>query len=113
MEIAIIADAFPPQHTSASVQIRDLAEEFLKQGYQPTMIVPAPGLRGNWELEDYCGIRVLRANTLKMKDVSYVRRTFAEILMPLMILFRLYQSGLLRESWGGIVWYSPSIFLAH
>lgn len=110
MDVAIIADSFPPLRTSAAVQLRDLAGEFLKQGHRPTMIVPAPELRTKWELENYHGIRVLRANTLKMKDVNYVRRTLAEVLMPFMILLRLFQSGLLGESWDGVIWYSPSIF---
>lgn len=110
MNIAIISDAFPPQRTSASVHIRDLATEILVQGYKPIVVVPAPGLSRKWEVEESRGIQIIRVKTMKMKDVGYFRRTLAEALMPFIIMSRIYQSGKNREKWDAIIWYSPTIF---
>ena len=42
MRIALIADAYPPLRSSAAVQLRDLSEEFARQGHQITMMVASP-----------------------------------------------------------------------
>ena len=44
MRVALIADTFPPLRTSGAVQLRDLAREFVRQGHELTVMLPAPGL---------------------------------------------------------------------
>ena len=111
MRIALIADAFPPLRSSAAVQLRDLSEEFSRQGHAITMMVASPELEQGWKLEEWRGVQVLRLKTPRTKDMNYVRRTLGEFMMPYAMLRQLRQSPLANEQWEGIVWYSPTIFL--
>lgn len=111
MRIALIADTFPPLRTSGAVQLRDLAREFVRQGYALTVMLPTAGLSTPWLLEDFDGVQVLRLRAPKTKDINYVSRTINEFLMPFAMLRNLRKSPLAQERWGGVVWYAPSIFL--
>lgn len=111
MRIALIADAFPPLRSSAAVQLRDLSEEFARQGHEITMMVASPELEQGWKLEEWRGVQVLRLKTPRTKDMNYMRRTLGEFMMPYAMLRQLRHSPLANEQWEGIVWYSPTIFL--
>ncbi|BDT60629.1 glycosyltransferase WbuB [Massilia varians] len=111
MRIVLIADAFPPMRTSAAVQMRDLAREYLRQGYHPTVVVPAPGQGKPWMREDMDGIEVIRLDAPQTKDVGYLQRTVAELLTPVAMIRNLSRSPLAQVRWDSVVWYSPSIFL--
>jgi glycosyltransferase involved in cell wall biosynthesis len=63
-----------------------------------------------WRIELFDGAQVLRLKSPKTKDVSYLRRTLAEFVMPFAMLRNLRKSSLANERWDGVVWYSPSIF---
>jgi len=91
--------------------LRDLAQEFVRQGYQPTVIIPAPELDGDWKIDEWEGIRILRLKAVRTKDVGNLRRTVAEVLMPWFMLRNLKKSPLAGQRWDGVVWYSPTIFL--
>ena len=108
--IALIVSAFPPQNISGALQLRDLSEEFVRQGYCPTVMVPSNDIKTPWELENLKGVQVLRLKTLKIRDISYVRRTFGELLLSFMMLRNIRKSPLSDVNWDGIVWYSPTIF---
>ena len=110
MRIALIADAFPPMRTSAAVQIRDLSNEFRLQQHELTVILPSADIKNAWSLEEIDSVRVLRLRTPKIKDVNYLRRTFAECLMPFFMQKNILKSPLAKDQWDGVVWYSPSIF---
>ncbi|WP_254082093.1 glycosyltransferase family 4 protein [Devosia sp. WQ 349K1] len=110
MRIALIADAFPPMRTSSAVQLRDLAREFIRQGHQLTLLLPSSSLDQPWHLEHLDGVEVLRLRAPRTKDIGYVRRTLAEIAMPIAMRRNLAKSPLARRRWDGVVWYSPSIF---
>ncbi|OFE11766.1 glycosyltransferase WbuB [Pseudohongiella acticola] len=112
MRIALIADTFPPLRSSGAVQLRDLSREFVRQGHEITVMVASPQQTEPWLLEDYHGVQVLRLHTPRIKDVSYVRRTMAELLMPFYMKRNLQRSPLAAATWDAVVWYSPSIFLA-
>jgi glycosyltransferase involved in cell wall biosynthesis len=75
-----------------------------------TILLPAPGQRESWLIEDFDGARVVRLSAPRTKDISYVRRTVAELLMPFAMLHNLQRSPLANEVWDGVVWYAPSIF---
>jgi glycosyltransferase involved in cell wall biosynthesis len=111
MRIVLIADVFPPLRSSGAVQLRDLSRELVKQGNEVTVLVASPELAVDSQLDLIEGMRVLRLRTPKTKDVSYVRRTIGEFLMPYAMLRNLNRSKLAGERWDGVVWYSPSIFL--
>ena len=57
------------------------------------------------------GVEVIRIKTPQTKDVGYVRRTIAEILMPFCMLYKIQKIPGLKLRWDGIIWYSPTIFL--
>ena len=82
MRIALVVDTFLPHRNSAAVQLRDLSREFIKQGYVVTAILPAQDQKLSWILEDIGDVQVLRLKAPLTKDVSHVRRTFGEMLMP-------------------------------
>jgi len=111
MRIALIADAFPPMRTSGAIQLRDLSLEFVRQGHQPTVMIPASNIDQPWLLEDMNGLQVLRLKAPLTKDIGYVRRTINEFLMPFAMLHNLRKSPLAAVRWDGVVWYSPTIFL--
>jgi glycosyltransferase involved in cell wall biosynthesis len=111
MRLVLIADVFPPLRSSGAVQLRDLSKEFARQGHDVTVMVAAPELDKPWRLDTINGIRVLRLRTPKTKDVSYVRRAFGELAMSFAMLRNLKRSPCANETWDGVVWYSPTIFL--
>ncbi len=110
MRIALIADTFPPLRTSGAVQLRDLSREFARQGHRLTVILPDSDQSDSWRLEEVEDFQVLRLGAYRMKDVGYVRRTIAELLMPFCMRWNFKKSPLAHEHWDGVVWYAPSIF---
>lgn len=110
MRIALIADTFPPQCSSGAVQLRDLAREFFRQGHALTVLLPSSNQAESWVLEDYEGVQLLRLKAPRTKDIGYLRRTIAELLMPFFMWKNFRDSPLAVEVWDGVVWYSPSIF---
>lgn len=112
MRIVLIADTFPPLRTSGAVQLRDLSREFIRQGYELTVLLPAAEIADSWQFEDMDGVRVLRLKAPRTKDINYVQRTIAEFMMPFAMRRSLRVSPLAKERWDGVVWYSPSIFHA-
>jgi glycosyltransferase involved in cell wall biosynthesis len=112
MRIVIVADTYPPLRTSGAVQLNDLAREFALQGHEPTVIVPTGALEAPWKVEYAEGVKVLRCRTPQTKDIGYVRRTINELRLPYSLLRALRRSEFRSDRWDGVVWYSPSIFLA-
>jgi glycosyltransferase involved in cell wall biosynthesis len=110
MKIALIADAFPPMRSSAAVQLRDLSREFAQQGHKLTLLLPASDTNSAWSLQESNGVQVLRLSAPRTKDISYMRRTLAELCMPFWMLRHLRSSPLALDMWDGVIWYSPSIF---
>lgn len=111
MRIALVADVFPPLRSSGAVQLRDLAEEFSRQGHQITVMIAAPELKTAWFIEELNGVEVLRLRTPQARDRGYVYRTVAEYLMPFAMLSGLRQSPKANDKFDAVVWYSPTIFL--
>lgn len=111
MRIALVADSYPPLRTSGAVQLRDLSQEFRRQGHDVTVLVPAPDLGTSWALEELEGVQVLRLSAMQTKDIGYVRRTLGELLLSSMMLRGLQKSPLAQVKWDAVVWYSPTIFL--
>lgn len=109
--LALVADVFSPLRSSGAVQLRDLAREFSRQGYEVTVMVAAPDLGAPWRCDMWNGVRVLRLRTPQTKDVSYLRRTVAELLMPFAMKRNLKRSPVGTDTFDAVVWYSPSIFL--
>lgn len=108
--IVLVADTFPPLRTSGAVQLRDLSREFVRQGFELTVLLPFPALHEGWKEEVIEGVRVLRLKAPRTKEVGYIRRTLAEFIMPFSMLRQFRKSPIAGERWDGVIWYSPSIF---
>ncbi len=109
MRIALVADSYPPLRTSGAVQLRDLSQEFKRQGHDVSVLVPSSDLQTSWALEDLDGVQVLRLAALPTKDIGYVRRTLGEVMLSTMMLRGLRKSPLANVKWDAVVWYSPTI----
>lgn len=111
MKLALVADTFPPMRTSGAVQLRDLARELAEQGHDVVIFIPMPWGKLRWEAETREGYTVVRLRAPATKDMSYLRRTMNEFLLP----FAMYRSFLVspfsQQRFGGVAWYSPTIFL--
>jgi glycosyltransferase involved in cell wall biosynthesis len=109
--IVLVADAYPPSRTSAALQLKDLALEFLRQGIIPTVITSDSGALGRSEFTELDGIHVLRLKAPEHKNIGRVRRAVAEILMPFFMIRNFRKSVLNNAKWDAVIWYSPTIFL--
>lgn len=112
MRIALIADSFPPLRTSSAVQLRDLSREIVRQGHKLTVLLPSSEIKSSSHFEVFDGVQVLRLRAPKTKDINYIKRTINEFLMPFEMHRNLQLSSFANEQWEGVIWYSPSIFLA-
>lgn len=110
MRIALIADAYPPLRSSGAVQLRDLSQEFVRQGHDVTVIVPTHLIETPWVLETLEGVQVLRVKAMQTRDTPYVKRTLAELALSWFVRRGLEKSPLRDTKWDGVVWYSPTIF---
>jgi glycosyltransferase involved in cell wall biosynthesis len=110
VRIVLIAVDYPPLRSSCAVQMHDLAREFAAQGHEPVVLVPDANLVRSWTLETLDGIQVLRLSALATRDIGYLRRTIAEMILPWAMLRGLRKSPLGSQRWDAVVWYSPSIF---
>jgi len=111
MHILIISDAYPPMRTSCATQIYDLAQAFIKQNHQVSIIIPGHSQKKSVEISNADGPTVYSVRCFRTKDVSYAHRTLAEFINPFVIGFHLKRNRhFLTQKFDGIVWYSPTIF---
>lgn len=110
MRLLLIADTFPPACSSGAIQLRDLSREFVRQGHSLCVMLPVHNQTEPWRLEELEGVQVIRLKAPRTKDISYVRRTLAEMAMPFTMLRNLRKSPVIKERWDGVIWYAPSIF---
>lgn len=90
--------------------MRDLAQELLRQGHNPVMIVPATDQASAWTTEVLEGVEVLRLAGPRTRDMSYLRRTISEFLLPFIMWQNLRKSPHRHTQWDLVAWYSPTIF---
>lgn len=116
MRIYIIADSYLPFQSSATIQLRDLALEFYKNGHSPVVISPSHLIKSVYEYGIDCGVEVLRLKADKVKDISFTRRFITELVMPFSMKrsFKIakFRLGKTFPDPDLVVWYSPSIFLS-
>lgn len=111
MRIAILADTYLPLRSSGAVQLRDLAQELVRQGNAVTVMVPSTEITQPWALETLNEVQVLRLKAFRTKDIGRVRRTISESLLSFAMWRGLRKSPLRDVCWDGVIWYSPTIFL--
>lgn len=109
MRIALIADSYPPLRNSAAIQIKDLSNEFSKQGHDLTVYVPDSEINQKNKVEISGQVTLVRLRAFRTKDVGYIRRVFAEFMLPYLMMLNMPSS--VSTKFDGVVWYSPTIFL--
>ena len=110
MRIALVSLHYPPLRSSCAVQMRDLAQELLRLGHEPIMMVPTEGLHKACVSEIIDGVQVFRLATFKTINVGNIRRGLNEILLPFVMLFRIRKSNFPARELDAVIWYSPTIF---
>jgi glycosyltransferase involved in cell wall biosynthesis len=88
----------------------DLAQELLRQGHDPVVIVPSVDLYSAWTIELQNKVEVLRLVGPRTRGKGYMLRTISELLLPLLMLRALRKSPHRDTKWDLIAWYSPTIF---
>lgn len=92
-----------------------LTEELTHLGHHVTVIVPTPNLdrkmvRQTQALGEHI-FDLLQIRTFKTKDTNYLARTFAELINPFLMSYRLHNDHtFMKTKVDGVVWYSPTIF---
>src|SRR3954466_9159265 len=110
LQIAMISTDYPPLRTSAAVQLRDLAQQFVALGHRPVVIVPSPMSDQPWVVERLEGIEVLRVAAPPTRAQTFFRRAIAEMWLPFAMLRNVRKSPFRSAKWDLLVWYSPPIF---
>ena len=110
LQIALISTDYPPLRTSAAVQLRDLAQQFVALGHRPIVIVPSSMSDKPWMIERLDGVEVLRVAAPQTRSPSFVRRAIAEMWLPFAMYFNIRRSPFVSANWDLLVWYSPPIF---
>jgi glycosyltransferase involved in cell wall biosynthesis len=112
MRLALLVEYYPPSRASAAVQMSDLALAFARQGHDVTVFTTSPEAQAPAVQHDDAGVRVLRVPTAKVKGMGLVQRAMSEIFMSLALWRGARRCGLSLRDFDGVIWYSPTIFLA-
>ena len=110
--IAIVVDTFYPAKTSAAIQILDLSVALNSLAAKVTVFVPNPDLSKDIDFYKIKNVEVIYIKAPKIKNVNFFKRAINEILMPFIMIRRLRFSSFKKNSFEGVIWYSPSIFIS-
>jgi len=111
MHLLIVSDTYLPSRTSAAVLLYELAQTFLNQGIQVVILVPSSMQQERIKFELHEGCKVISVKALKIKDISYIRRTINEFINPWIMWSTLRGCAEFKSiPIAGVIWYSPSIF---
>lgn len=111
MRLVLVADAFPPMRSSASIQLWDLAVEIKRLGHDIWVLIPSSDISQLSVFEEMDGINVLRLKAHRTKDIGYIKRAVNEFIMPFLMIKNYRISQVKDFQWDGVIWYSPTIFL--
>lgn len=112
MKYLIVTAFYPPQNSSAAIQMHDLAREFIAQGHQVNVFIADDNLKNHIELEKRGPLNLIRFKVLKITNIKFSRRLINEFIMPFQIIFYSIIHGMKIRGYDGIIWYSPSPFFS-
>lgn len=111
MHVLMVTDAYPPMRTSCAVQMHDLAQAFIAEGHQVTIIIPVNAQKKDIQIKHINGVRLVGAKAFGAKDINYVSRALAEFINPFIIWQKLKRNPeFFNTKYDGVIWYSPTIF---
>ena len=117
MKILIITNSYPPEIRSTSHLMYEMATEMHSLGHEVTVLTSFPGYNlaegvdreAIAEVTNEDGVRVLRAKTLPLKKVGYLRRGLAETALPFQLLRLLKRNA---DDFDAIWVFSPPLTMA-
>lgn len=111
MKLALIIDDYLPNSTRVGAKMfHELAQEFIRRGHDVTVITPDTSLQEEVSFDSFQGVKTWRFKSGPLKDVSKVQRAINETLLSWRAWISI-KSRIEEETFDGVVYYSPSIFL--
>jgi glycosyltransferase involved in cell wall biosynthesis len=111
MRLLIVGTDYFPVRTSAAVQLEDLAIQLNSMGIQVVMLIPSGHLFHECSIQTRSNIQIIRLPSLRIKDVSYMRRLIGEVFLSFTMGIGMFLGrGSIPSKVDGIICYSPSIF---
>lgn len=111
MHLAFIIDDYLPNSTRVgSKMFHELALEFISLGHEITVITPNVDIEAaKLDISKLDGVNIWRFPNGPVKDVGKIKRAINETLMSFNA-WRALSSSILKDTFDGVVYYSPSIF---
>ena len=112
MKLALVVDDYLPHSTRVGAKMmHELARELVLQGNQVTVITPESGVGLHlFRLDSLDGVSIWRFKSGPLKDKAKVIRAINESLLSFKA-WRAISRRVKKDSFDGIIYYSPSIFL--
>lgn len=113
--ILIVADVYPPEVSSASHLMKELADGLIKQGHKVTVVTSYPRHYLTEEskekiFETFCqenGVNVIRVKVLPHHKVNFIIRGVAQLLLP--VLFFLKAKKFIKTKLDAVIIFSPPL----
>lgn len=113
MKLALIIDDYLPNSTRVGAKMfHELAQEFIRRGHDVTVIAPDTNIQEAMFCDIFQGVKIWRFKSGPLKDVNKIKRAINETLLSYRA-WRSIKSQIKRETFDGVVYYSPSIFWGH
>jgi len=111
MHFAFVIDDYLPNSTRVgSKMLHELALEFIAVGHKVTVITPNVNAESTrLDISELDGVNIWRFSNGPVKDVGKVKRAINETLMSFNA-WRAISSNINKNTFDGVVYYSPSIF---
>jgi len=109
MRILIVVDCYYPSSKSSAKLIHDLGIELLLRGNEVVVVTPSNSIKNSLELSEEEGLLIARIRTGKIKEVPNIVRAWREARLS-SSLWRKGKPFFQGQSFGLIIFYSPSIF---
>lgn len=110
MKLALIIDDYLPDSTRVGAKMfHELAVELVYRGHQVTVITPCINHNEDLHCDSLDGVNIWHFKSGPIKDVSKLQRAINETMLSIRA-WRAIKSKVHKDTFDGIVYYSPSIF---
>ncbi|EKY2102326.1 glycosyltransferase WbuB [Cronobacter sakazakii] len=110
MKLALIIDDYLPNSTRVGAKMfHELAQEFLRNGHDVTVITPDTTINKALSVDNVDGVTTWCFKSGALKDVNKILRAINETLLSWRA-WRSIKNRVQHDTFDGIVYYSPSIF---
>jgi O26-antigen biosynthesis N-acetyl-L-fucosamine transferase len=109
MQILLIVVYYPPSPTSAARMIRELAQEYVRQGHRVIVATPSGAIAGRTNVTEEDGVTVLRVRAGDLKGSNRLVRMWRESRLS-RVMWRKAAKFFYANPCDLIIYYSPTIF---